>query len=95
MVPVKGMALSVTRIELKNSFDLQKVREGGLTESEVRSVAVEALVDTGATMLVLPADVVERLGVPVSSWRNLRYADGRLAKLPCVTGSGSRSSGGA
>ena len=47
---------------------------------------IEALVDTGATMLMLPADVVERLGVRISGQRNVRYADGRVEPLPWVAG---------
>jgi predicted aspartyl protease len=37
-------------------------------------------------MLVLPADVVERLGVRIAGHRKVRYADGRVASIPWVAG---------
>ena len=42
-----------------------------------KSVEVEALVDTGATMLSLPVDLVERLGLQKFSEVAVRYADNR------------------
>jgi clan AA aspartic protease len=46
---------------------------------------VQALVDTGATMLVLPADVVAKLGLFPDGYRKVRYADGRIRELPWVS----------
>jgi len=47
---------------------------------------IEALVDTGATMLLLPADVVATLGLPYERMRKVRYADGRIEEIPWVGG---------
>jgi hypothetical protein len=33
-------------------------------------------------MMVLPADVVERLGLEPAGHRKVRYADGRVAEVP-------------
>jgi predicted aspartyl protease len=37
-------------------------------------------------MLILPADVVERLGLPVRGHRKVRYADDRVETIPWVGG---------
>jgi len=73
-------------IKLINSVDEELALRGNLAAAEIRSLEIEALVDTGATMLVLPADVVERLGVRILGYRNVRYADGRRASVPWVGG---------
>jgi clan AA aspartic protease len=73
-------------IKLVNRFDEQNVSLGLLEPGDVRTVEIEALVDTGATMLVLPADVVARLGVPVAGVRRVRYANGETAEVPWVDG---------
>ncbi|HMF39141.1 MAG TPA: clan AA aspartic protease [Polyangia bacterium] len=72
------------RIKLVNSVDEELALRGTLTADQVRSIEIDALVDTGATMLALPADVVERLGLRIAGHRNVRYADGRLATIPWV-----------
>ena len=40
--------------------------------------------DTGAALLVLPADVTDRLGVPAAGEAIIRYADQRSATRPLV-----------
>jgi hypothetical protein len=37
-------------------------------------------------MMMLPADVVARLGVPIKGRRKVRYADGRVEEVPWVAG---------
>ena len=73
-------------IKLLNNFDEENALLGHLSPAAVRRVEMEALVDTGATMLVLPADVVERLGLRIAGHRRVRYADGRVAEIPWVAG---------
>jgi clan AA aspartic protease len=73
-------------IKLINSVDEELALRGSLDVSTVRSMEIEALVDTGATMLMLPADVVARLGLRIAGHRNVRYADGRVAPIPWVAG---------
>jgi len=74
------------KIKLTNSQDEKDVRRGQMTAEEVRSVEIEALVDTGATMLMLPADVVTALGLLPDGYRKVRYADGRVTEIPWVSG---------
>jgi len=73
-------------VKLTNSADLQHAREGLRPFAEVRTLEIEALVDTGATMLFLPADVVARLGIPYERMRKVRYADGHIGEVPWVGG---------
>lgn len=75
-------------IKLWNSYDSEDHRRGHMRLEDVRLTEIDALVDTGATMLVLPADVIERLGLPIGGYRNVRYADGRVAEVPWVGGIG-------
>lgn len=71
-------------IKLANRVDEELAARGDLDPGQIRTVVIEALVDTGATMLVLPADVVEKLGVRILGHRNVRYADGRTKPTPWV-----------
>jgi len=80
------MGKIMMKVKLTNQTDYSKAREGLTPPDRVRSVEVEALIDTGATMLVLPADVVERLGLAEEGRRKVRYADGRVAEVPWVGG---------
>ena len=80
------MGRVMARMKLSNGTDLGRVAEGLLDPAAVRSVEVEGLVDTGATMLVLPADVVAALGLRHEGSRQVRYADGRVATVPRVKG---------
>lgn len=72
-------------IQLANNHDEEDVKCGRRRPHEVRSVQVQAVADTGATMLVLPADVVGRLGLFPDGYRKVRYADGRIRELAWVS----------
>jgi clan AA aspartic protease len=74
------------KITLTNSYDEEDVTRGHRKTADVRSTELEALVDTGATMMVLPADAVSRLGLLPAGYRKVRYADGRVAEVPWVSG---------
>ncbi len=73
-------------VKLTNDYDLTLAEAGSLDPSLVRRAEIEALIDTGATMLMLPADVVERLGVRARGTRKVRYADSRIEEIPRVVG---------
>ena len=76
----------MTHVKLTNLFDLDRARNGLLFGAEVRSLVIEALVDTGAMSLVLPAEVVEALGLPIARTQGVRLADGTRRDLPVVAG---------
>ncbi|MBN1772805.1 MAG: retroviral-like aspartic protease, partial [Deltaproteobacteria bacterium] len=80
------MGKIMTKLKLTNNTDLDKAHERLIPPDRVRSVEVEALIDTGATMLVLPADVVRRLGLLEQGRRKVRYANGQVAAVPWVGG---------
>ncbi|HKQ71491.1 MAG TPA: retroviral-like aspartic protease family protein [Polyangiaceae bacterium] len=71
-------------IKLTNSTDFDLAAAGRLSPGELQVVHLEALVDTGATTLVIPADVAELLRLPVRGERTVRYADGRTGTIPLV-----------
>jgi clan AA aspartic protease len=80
------MGRVMQKITLTNSYDEEDVTRGHRKTADVRSTEIEALVDTGATMMVLPADAVSRLGLLPAGYRKVRYADGRVAEVPWVSG---------
>ena len=82
------MGKVMTKVKLTNQEDEMLARRGLLPPDEVRTLEIEALVDTGATMLVLPADVCRKLGLTEVDRRRVRYADGRVREVPRVTNVG-------
>lgn len=72
----------VVEIELENIEDRNLARAGVRAEDDVRRETVRAVADTGAVMLAVPEDIVERLGVPIVDTITTIYADGRRGELP-------------
>jgi len=64
-------------ITLRNAYDEGKVQEGLIGEEEVRSITVNAVVDTGAASLVINEEQFRRLGLGIQLERQARVADGR------------------
>jgi clan AA aspartic protease len=58
-------------------MDQAMVREGYKTPDSVRQLELSALVDTGAVNCVLPAHVVDQLGLARTFKQAVQYADGR------------------
>ncbi len=56
---------------------VEKVKLTSLFEPE-KSVEVDAIIDTGATMVVLPQDVIEELGLRKIGERRVRYANNQI-----------------
>jgi clan AA aspartic protease len=80
------MGKIVAKIKLMNSFELEAARRGLMKLEDVQSAEVEALVDTGATTLVLPADLVAALGLRELRSLDACLADGSTRSVPFVTG---------
>lgn len=68
--------------ELENPVDRGIVERGLSEEASVRGTRVQGIVDTGAVMLVLPQNVVERLGLRIQETVVVRYADDRREERP-------------
>lgn len=63
---VREVGKIVTPLTIANRSDQAHAAAGYIPLDQVRSVTLDAvIVDTGATTLALPADVIARLGLPV------------------------------
>lgn len=51
------------KVNLENDGDVFMYKEKKIKKQEIRKVEIDALVDTGAVMVLLPQDVVEALGL--------------------------------
>jgi len=60
---------------------VEQVKLTSLFEPE-KSVEVEAVIDTGATMVVLPKDIVEELGLRKMREVKVRYANNKVERKP-------------
>ena len=76
------MGETAVDIELENPEERGLFKRGYGRESDIRRSSVEAIVDTGAAMLVLPRSVVERLGVNADRIAIVTYADERKEERP-------------
>ncbi|MGH9946173.1 MAG: clan AA aspartic protease [Pyrinomonadaceae bacterium] len=65
------------KVKLSNTFDEGAARRGQIASDEIRSYVADALVDTGAVSSVVPANVMQQLGVLSTGSRIAEYADGR------------------
>ena len=71
-------------VSLANLQDQVVAEAGVLSPDKVRRVKLSGIVDTGATRLVLPANIVKTLGLTERGEINCKYADGRRAKRKVV-----------
>ena len=72
----------VVEIELENFEDRIDALRGRIDRGAVRRETIRAVADTGARMLALPQDVVDRLGLAEIERVATVYADGRSGELP-------------
>lgn len=74
---MKEMGRVTTPLTIENLQDLWDVERGLLTADKVRRVTVaDALVDTGATMLSLPARLISQLGLKAMYTKNVIRSTG-------------------
>jgi clan AA aspartic protease len=71
------MGLIKKKVKISNMEDLFKKKSGLISPDKVRSVEVEAIIDSGARMLCLPEDLVEKLGLETVDKKTVVYANGR------------------
>ncbi len=71
------MGRVAVQIELVNHADAILAKFGALSPEKVRRVALDAIVDTGASHLVVPKAAAEALGLPVLGETGVRFADHR------------------
>jgi len=82
---VLDMQITV-EISVYNLVDEELAKLGIKRADEVRTVKVPAVVDSGATTLTLPEDIVEQLGLRLVRQVRTRYADGRVTKKWIASG---------
>jgi len=63
-------------ITVKNAGDIIEARKGHIAEKDIRSVTLTAIVDTGATTLVINEEIFKQLGVSTVDTRDLNLAGG-------------------
>ena len=63
-------------ITLKNGGDVTNVQRGIITENDIRSLTVTALVDTGGMTLVINEDVCRKLGLAIEGTSTVTLAGG-------------------
>jgi predicted aspartyl protease len=78
-VESEEMGRVTVSVILTNLEDELSAQAGLLPAESVRRLETEAIVDTGATKLVLPQAIVDQLGLAVRGDVVVRYADHRSA----------------
>lgn len=71
-----------TSVTIRNAGDEAMRRRGLLPEDQVRSVTVEAIVDTGAVRSCIPVDLMEQLGLDTLRHINAQMANGQVDSVP-------------
>ena len=69
-------------IDLENFIDRYHFRKEQIQESDIRKHSLQAIVDMGAVMLLIPQDVVEKLGLEIVRKVIVTYADERKEERP-------------
>jgi clan AA aspartic protease len=70
------------KVLLTNAVDEALHRRKKLKKSQVRRYEADAMVDTGTVRPIIPAHVMEQLGVMSRGKRVAEYADGRKDTVP-------------
>lgn len=78
---VKTMGEIRVKVKLTNASDEALNRARKLAKKKVRIYEADAVVDTGAVRSVIPAHVLEKLGVGTRGTRVAGYADGRTESV--------------
>ena len=78
----KQMGRFSVDVELANNGDREYARRGDLPAEQVRRMKVRGVVDSGATMMVVPEAVVRQLGLETRGTTKVRYANGQTAERP-------------
>lgn len=72
------------KVRLENYDDRVLSDAGRMVSSQVRWGEIEAVVDTGAVMMLLPRDLVEDLGLKITGRTLVLLANDDRIELPCA-----------
>jgi len=64
------------KVRVENLEDVLRAKRGDLAAQEIKSVELDALVDTGAALLCLPAQLIADLALPLLGTRTIMTANG-------------------
>ena len=74
------MGRIVTKIKVENLMDVLLAERGDLPPEQIRNIEIDALVDTGATLLCLPSKTIEDLGLSFLETRTATTARGSVER---------------
>lgn len=77
------MGRVVANVTVQSFEDILALKRGHLDEAQVRTVALDALVDTGASYLCLPPTVIQELGLVRLQQRRVTTANGVVDRWVC------------
>ena len=82
-IPLKEEDMGEVRIKVRltNAADESNALRGIIKPEAVRSVEIEAVVDTGAVRCFMPGKIMQQLGLVPASRRRAQYADGRSEEV--------------
>ena len=72
------------KIKLQNYGDKILFEAGKIAKKKVRAREIDAVVDTGAVMMLLPQDLVEDLGLKITGRTLVLLANDETIELPCA-----------
>ncbi len=68
-------------VKLSNAMDVAMARRELIARGEIRSVNVQAVVDTGAVRSCMPVDVMQQLGLRAARQINAQMANGQTLSV--------------
>ncbi len=78
------MGLIYTDLKITNYEDVTLAKKGYLADKDIRTLALDVLVDCGAYMLTLPQHIVTQLGLEKISQQEAELADGTIKLFDIV-----------
>ena len=68
-------------VKISNATDVVMARRGLISQDQIRTVTVEAVVDTGAVRSCIPVDLKEKLGLETERHINAQMANGQTQSV--------------
>ena len=75
-----NMGRTIVKIKVENAYDLEVAALGQNGSAEVRSVEVDALVDTGASSLCMNRELIDKLGLRLTKEQLMSTATGAIRR---------------
>lgn len=70
------MGRTIEKLILKSYIDIAKASEGTINKSQIRTVEIDAIVDTGSTFVCISREDIEKIGLPFRNNVNIKTANG-------------------